>query len=404
MIDFIKFIIILISIILPLRFGLNLGIVMLANSALLAILCLMPPLTFIKTVFFSSTEKTTILLLLFLIMVSLLEKIMNQSGQLERMIKAMERFIPSRRLRLIVMPAFLGFLASPGGAMFSAPFVEKAAKPLGINAEQKTFINYWFRHIWEYFLPTYPGVILTFSLLSVSYDTFLKLVWFYTPVAVIGGVLFGLLPLRLKKEEKNTAKNESASIKELILGTLPIALLLFSVVVFKIDMTLSLFIILIAIIIFYKISFRDLPLMLNQSVNYKLLLSVLAIFIFKDVLKASGIPAGTSIYLVKAGIPIAILFFIIPFLVGILTGVTQALVGITFPILIGIMPPAENLNLFAFAFLCGTIGVFLSPAHLCLALTAEYFNTKISKIYKYLWGPVALLLAASIIITFIVKR
>lgn len=404
MIDFIKFLIILTLIILPLRFGLNLGIVMLANSLLLAIFCLMPPLTFIKIVFFSVTEKTTILLLLFLIMVALLEKIMNQSGQLERMIQAMERFIPSRRLRLIVMPAFLGFLASPGGAMFSAPFVEKAAKPLNINAEQKTFINYWFRHIWEYFLPTYPGVILTFALLNVSYDTFFKLIWIYTPVAIIGGILFGLLPLRLGNKKEDDNEKKSGSIKELIFGILPIAALLCLVIIFKLDMTLSLFGILVIMIICYKIPLKELPLMLKQSFNYKLLLSVLAIFIFKDVLQTSGIAAGTSQYLVEAGIHTTLLFFIVPLLVGILTGVTQAFVGITFPILMGIMPAAGNLKLFGFAFLCGVMGVLLSPAHLCLVLTAEYFNTKISKIYKYLWGPVALLIAASIIVTFIINK
>lgn len=404
MVDFIKFLIILALIIFPLRLGLNLGVVMLANSVLLAIFCLMPPLTFLKTIFFSATEKTTILLILFLIMVSLLEKIMNSSGQLERMIKAMETFIPSRRLRLIVMPAFLGFLASPGGAMFSAPFVAKAAKPLNISAEQKTFINYWFRHIWEYFLPTYPGVILAFVLLNVPYDTFFKLIWIYTPVAVIGGVIFGLLPLRLQARKVDNNEKKSGSVKDLIFGILPVAALLFLVIVFKIDMTLSLFGILIIMIIFYKIPFKELPFMLKQSVNSKLLLSVLAIFIFKDILQTSGIAAGTSQYLVKAGIHTTILFFIVPLLVGILTGVTQAFVGITFPILMGIMPASGNLKLFGFAFLCGILGVLLSPAHLCLLLTSEYFNTKMSKIYKYLWGPVALLLAASVIVTFIIKK
>ncbi|MFH1453038.1 MAG: DUF401 family protein [Armatimonadota bacterium] len=404
MIDLVKFIIILASIILLIRRGFNLGMVMLINSVLLGLLCFISPLEFIKTVFYSVTERTTILLLLFLIMISFLEKILNESGQLEKMIKALERFIPSRRIRLIIMPAFLGFLASPGGAMFSAPFVEKASKELNINAEQKTFINYWFRHIWEYFLPIYPGVIVTFALLNVSYDVFLKLVWLYTPTAVIGGIIFGLLPLKLGKRQRHIFKIEKETVKELFFGILPIAALLFMVIVFKTDMALSLLLILLVMILSYKIPAKNIPVMLKKSISYKVLLSVASIFIFKDLLQTSGLAAGTSQYLSGIGIHTNILFLIIPLLAGILTGVTQAFVGITFPVLMAMLPVAGNLPLFGFAFLCGILGVFLSPVHLCLVLTSEYFHTKISRVYKYLWGPVILLFIVSVIITFILKQ
>lgn len=385
------------------RRGIELAIVMFVNSIFLAALVLMPPLTFLKTIIFSITEKTTILLILFLIMVAFLEKIMNISGQLERMIRAMEQFIPSRRLRLIVMPALLGFLASPGGAMFSAPFVEKAAEPLGISAEEKTFINYWFRHLWEYFLPVYPGVILAIALLNVSYNTFLKLIWIYTPAAILGGIIFGLLPLRLKKKDTAILKKEKSALKEIILGILPIAALLFLVIVLKFDMTLSIFAILLIMTIYYRIPAKDILPALKQSIPLKLLLSVVAIFIFKDLLKVSGIAAGTSIFLAGLGISHVILFFVIPLCVGVLTGVTQAMVGITFPVLIGMLPVNGNLNLFGFAFLCGITGVLLSPVHLCLVLTSEYFHAKISKVYKYLWAPIAFLIAVSIIITLAIK-
>jgi len=148
MLDILKLAAIFVIILVLLRRKVSLGLVMLAASVLLGIFSGFSPLLFLKVVIDTLTDPATLLLLVFLYMVSLLEKIFRQSGKLDRMIAAMEAYIPGRRLRLVLMPAFLGFLASPGGAMFSAPFVEKAGDPLGLNGVEKTFINYWFRHLW----------------------------------------------------------------------------------------------------------------------------------------------------------------------------------------------------------------------------------------------------------------
>jgi uncharacterized protein len=59
------------------------------------------------------------------------------------------------------MPAFLGFLPSLGGAIFSAPLVEAAGKPYDLSPERKTAINYWFRHVWEYTKSPPPGSLVT---------------------------------------------------------------------------------------------------------------------------------------------------------------------------------------------------------------------------------------------------
>ncbi|NLI91931.1 MAG: DUF401 family protein [Peptococcaceae bacterium] len=58
------------------------------------------------------------------------------------------------------MPAFLGFLPSLGGAIFSAPLVRESGQRYGLSAEKLTVINYWFRHIWEFSNPIVPAVLL----------------------------------------------------------------------------------------------------------------------------------------------------------------------------------------------------------------------------------------------------
>jgi hypothetical protein len=47
------------------------------------------------------------------------------------------------------------------------------------------------------------------------------------------------------------------------------------------------------------------------------------------------------------------------------------------------------------AMVCGFAGVLLSPLHLCLLLSNEYFKTNLLSVYKYLWWPcIALIIAA----------
>lgn len=58
------------------------------------------------------------------------------------------------------MPAFLGLLPSLGGARFSAPIVQEASEGIAVDDEQKSAINLWFRHIFEFSNPLMPGVIL----------------------------------------------------------------------------------------------------------------------------------------------------------------------------------------------------------------------------------------------------
>jgi hypothetical protein len=43
------------------------------------------------------------------------------------------------------------------------------------------------------------------------------------------------------------------------------------------------------------------------------------------------------------------------------------------------------------AFCAGYLGVLLSPLHVCLVLTCEYFHTALVKIYRRLWLPCSLI-------------
>jgi hypothetical protein len=48
------------------------------------------------------------------------------------------------------------------------------------------------------------------------------------------------------------------------------------------------------------------------------------------------------------------------------------------------------------ALAAGFVGVLLSPLHLCLLLSNEYFQTTLGRVFRYLLRPCALLLFCSL--------
>jgi hypothetical protein len=97
----------------------------------------------------------------------------------------------------------------------------------------------------------------------------------------------------------------------------------------------------------------------------------------------------------RYGIPPFPLFIIIPFLVGLVSGLTIAPVGVAFPILFPLIDLTGNgIGYVVLAYASGFAGVILSPVHLCLILTREYFHAEMGGIYRLLWLPAAALIAA----------
>jgi hypothetical protein len=137
---------------------------------------------------------------------------------------------------------------------------------------------------------------------------------------------------------------------------------------------------------------------LRESVSIRMLLMVAGILVFQETLRISGSLPGISAFFAASGLPVFLIVAVLPFLTGFMTGMTIAYVGITFPLLLPLMGDGALFpGLLALAFGSGFAGVMLSPLHLCLVLTREYFNADITKVYRLLWLPSLLVLAAVLV-------
>ena len=113
---------------------------------------------------------------------------------------------------------------------------------------------------------------------------------------------------------------------------------------------------------------------------------IYGVMLFKNMLEASGAITQMISFLAIMKLPLLAVLFVLPFIVGLLTGIVQAYVGVAFPLLIPLIMAKGQaaLPLLSFAFISGYAGVLLSPVHLCYLLTCEYFGTDINRVYKYL--------------------
>ena len=381
-------------IVLLLRLRWNLGLVMLAGAAFLGALYRIGPAGQALVMVRSAVDPVTINLVTGLVLIMVLENIIRKKGVLKRMMEAVVNVASDRRIAMAVLPGVIGLLPSAGGAAFSAPMVQEAAADDEMPPERKAFINYWFRHIWEYCSPLYPGVVLAAAVTGTPINKFL-LSQLPLPLAVVGvGALLGFRGLTTRSV---SGKRDRDEIKALFLTLLPITASIVLVVVFRLPLAVAMVTVVVAMFLFYRYSLKDIMTTLRESVSLNVMLMVFGIMAFKGMLDASGAIEALPIFFRESGLPAGVILFALPFLVGLLTGLTVGFVGATFPIITAMMGGHADPGAFTFAFASGFAGVMLSPTHLCLLLTIQYFKADMAGTYRLLYLQVLLVFAVGLI-------
>lgn len=374
-----------------LRKRIHISYAALAAALLLFALSGFHPAQFGQALYSTLVSWTTWDMVFTLFFVMCLEHILRTSGILKNFTQAAGNLFHDNRIVLGFMPAFLGFLPSLGGAIFSAPMVEEAARPYRLTPERKTAINYWFRHVWEFSNPILPSLLLAATLTGIPIGKMISHQFVLSFAAIVIGAVIMLHGAQFQPSGETasaSADTESADkkdqLKAVVLAIGPILLNVFLVTVCHFNTTLSmlLIVLLLTVILRYK------PLqwvnMLRDGLNMPIITSILAILFFQGMLYATGTIDGLIVFFQESGIPAAAVVYLTAFFMGMLTGLSQGVVAIAFPLLVPLLGP--NLDAVALTLICGLTGTMLSPAHLCLIMTVEYFHASMFATLK----PVAI--------------
>jgi len=377
MISLLKLLFTLVVIVVLLQRKINLGPVLFIDSVILGVLFSLEPGKLVVAMARGVFSRDTFHIVFIMVSIMFFENVLRKNGFLSLMLSSLKNLIGDYRVVMAIIPPIIGLLPSAGGALFSAPMVNEADGGSGITAEIKSFINYWYRHVWEYVFPFYPGVILATNLLDVKLTDYFIEMLPYTIAAILVGIpaAFYGSPHKPKAESGN-AKH---SLKQLMLGLSPIMLIIALFFGLKLDVSLAVSIALIIVTIIKKYKMQDYIRLVKEGFSKSTVIMVIGVMVFKSVLEATGAIQTLPQNLAQIGIPPIAVIILLPFITGLLTGITVAFVGISFPVLIA-LGPVFNLEMAGLAYVSGFAGTMLSPTHLCFVLTVDFFKANFNKV------------------------
>lgn len=319
-----------------------------------------------------------------LYLVICLEIELRKSGCLAGMVEALSRMFSSRRFTLAVMPAFLGLLPSIGGARFSAPIVEEAAKGFDAKAQDKAAINFWFRHIFEFSSPLVPGMILACGIAGVKIgDLIVHLGWLTIAAFLLGWIVMvrGLKETSAIKKEITVEEAKRHNL-DFILALTPVIANVVLMVAFGLQASVSMIIVVVAMIPILMAFNRYVSVkeIFIGALDYKMFANVICILLFIALLDKTGVLAQLVAAFEASPLPIPVIIGILSFIIGLLTGISQGHVAIMMPIVAGLS--MGDLDLVGVAMVFGVAGQMITPTHLCLTITVDYFKSDFFKTLK----------------------
>lgn len=362
----------------------------------------------------------SIMLTIVIFQVIWLSSIMEKTGVMKDLV-ALARSGFSNRAGFAVLPAIIGMLPMPGGALFSAPMVNDMDSSRTADPLLKAKINYWFRHVWEYWWPLYPGVLLTLDITGLAPGKLILLQIGLSFCAIYGGYFFMLkqIPAELNKEKRFNR----LIIVEAIRLIAPIITVIASYIFITVfipslsristytPMIIGMCLAITAALIQRYPGTREIIKIFTSTNTVKLVILVIFIGIYGAFIEAP-LPDGYYIMshvreeLIGKNIPIIFIIMIIPFISGLSTGIAVGFVGASFPIVMNLLgaSPTEGqiMSYTVIAYSFGFIGMMLSPVHVCHIVTVEYFQTSLNKSTLSMIKPSLFTLAGGLLTGFIV--
>lgn len=389
-----------------LRLKVRIGVAMLISACLLALLLRVWPAELARTFaeewrrepLTHTTGYLFVSLSLLMLLVNVIGSAMEEIGLSSRLVPAMQGLFKSRRFALALIPLMMGMLPTPGGIMLSAPMVREAGDKIGVERSRQAAINFLFRHVWEPVWPLFPVVPFIQTMLGVSALT----LFCYHIVLAGAGILVGIVVLLMfgipprRAEHEPPRRHVGHHVKDFLHAFWPIVFTAGLYVGFDVPPAAGIFVAIIGLLLMHRVPPARWRSVFKAAREPDLVLLIFGALFFKINLESSGAIASVVEFLTSIHVPPPLLMFLLPMLVSFATGVTMPTVAITYPFFLAFMGtgPDTKMGLEALAFSGLLVGLWLTPVHLCLALSASYFQTSLLKIIWKLVPPTAAVAAA----------
>ena len=387
--DAVKLLVVFVAIVIALRKRVPVGLTLLGAGLLTLVLFQTPPdksltgyLNLVKSTRFISLTAVVVL-------ITVLGSLLKELKYLGRLADACKSLYGGNRTAVAVLPGLVGLMPMPGGSLLSAPLVDNVLAAGKYPPEFKVVSNYWFRHHVEFFWPVYPGLILTEATTGMPIGS-VSLVQLPLAAAMfLIGLIFFVRRIDASGNRCGSLLSAAAGIARTIW---PIVLAIVVYGVLRVELSLAVLVSLLLLVIVARPKGRLLLRALRDGFSVNLILLVFGVLSFQTALEISGAISAVTRLTTSAGLPPEAVIFAVCGTIGLLTGMVSAYVGLGYSLLAGLLYQPEIAPAhIMLAYLSGYLGVMLSPSHLCLILTNEFFKSDLARVYRLMVPPFLLL-------------
>ncbi len=377
----------------------TLGLALVSSAIALCLLSMDP--VGVYYVFIDTTlNPLTVSLVSVTIGIMLLSLLYKETKALDTLSNGFGVLLRNPKLIISILPAIVGLLPVPGGALMSAPLVETEARKLGLDKTKKTYVNVWFRHV---IFPLYPMsqvLILAAALTGASLASMIL-----TQIPVVAAmIVIGYFTVLRKAQVIETNildSNLHEHVKDFLLSLSPILVMILAVAILGLDVSIAAFAGIATLLMITRPSQQTLVKAATNISTYKIALAAYGAMLLRTATMESGVSEAIGQVLATSNINETLLLATLPATSAFLVGSPAGGIAISVPIIGGIMQfTATNASLL---FISAYLGYLGSPTHLCLALTVDYFESTMSRVYKFLVPSLAVSFAVAVIVYYLLQ-
>jgi len=339
------------------------------------------------------TDPGIVLMALAVALIPMIGGYLETSGLMKSLVNNLR---VNRRGFLGTVPALLGMLPMPGGALLSAPMVKLGGQ--GVSKEAMVGLNVWFRHVIYMIYPISTALIVSTYLAGLDvYDVIPVLFPFFILATVLGYVFF------LREAGGKIEGKDEFSWKGLLI---PLGILLAAPIIdfvllngLKPEIREAALIIGVSVSFILAIYFSRTNLKKTWKVARKMKpwnfgSIIFGMFLFLAIFQNSGVPELIG----GLGLSNLALCVGIGFLLGVVTGRIQVPASIIIPIYLGSSALAMEPWHFAITYVSIFVGYVISPVHPCISVSLEYFEVELKDFIKKVSIPSAIIMGIMVVL------
>ena len=150
------------------RRKISLGISLIICAFVLSLLSGLGVFTYFEAAYQTLTDVARVQQYIVVLEISILGALLKKYNFIDKIVDSLTKVVKNIRIIIMFIPALIGFLVVPGGAIISAPFIDKIGDDYSIPKTNRGIMNLIFRHIAMLMMPYSNGLLITALFTPIS--------------------------------------------------------------------------------------------------------------------------------------------------------------------------------------------------------------------------------------------